>query len=107
MSGTSYGGDRRLTGGSGGRLRPDDTIVPRNDFVGDPLHRVDMRLQRRFRLGGRAAVDGILEVFNLFNHENYGSYTTAESNAQYGQPSQNTNVAYQPRMLQFGFRATF
>ena len=36
------------------------------------------------RFGGRAAIDGILEVFNVFNHANYGSYTTAESNANYG-----------------------
>ena len=79
---TNYGGDRRNTGGTAGRLRPDGTIVPRNNFVGRPLHRVDLRIQQRFRFGGRAAIDGILEVFNLFNHENYGSYTTAESNAQ-------------------------
>jgi len=46
-------------------------------------------------------------VFNLFNHANYGSYVTAESNGNYGKPSSNTNVAYQPRMLQLGFRATF
>jgi len=81
--------------------------VPRNNFVGRPLHRVDVRIQKRFRLGGRAAIDGLMEVFNLLNHANYGSYTTAESNANYGAPSQNTNVAYQPRMLQFGFRAAF
>jgi Carboxypeptidase regulatory-like domain len=104
---TNYGGDRRNTGGTNGRLRPDGTIVPRNNFVGAPLHRVDLRIQRRFRLRGRAGIDGILEVFNLFNHENYGSYTTAESNSLYGKPSQNTNVAYQPRMVQLGFRATF
>jgi hypothetical protein len=104
---TNYGGDRRNRGQTEGRLRPNDTIVPRNNFVGKPLHRVDLRMQRRFRFGGRAGVDGILEAFNLFNHENYGSYTTAESNALYGRPSQNTNVAYQPRMLQLGFRATF
>ena len=29
------------------RLRPDGTIVPRNGFVGDPIHRVDMRLQKK------------------------------------------------------------
>jgi hypothetical protein len=34
-------------------------------------------------------------------------YTTAESNALYGRPSQNANVAYQPRMLQLGFRLTY
>ena len=36
----------------------------------------------------------MVEVFNLFNHANYGAYTTAESNALYGRPSQNANVAY-------------
>jgi hypothetical protein len=46
-------------------------------------------------------------VFNLFNHTNYGSFTTAESNTKYGQPSSNPNVAYQPRMAQVGFRFAF
>jgi hypothetical protein len=52
-------------------------------------------------------VDGIVEMFNVFNHANYGSYTTVESNARYGRPTSNTGIAYQPRMLQLGFRATF
>ena len=81
--------------------------MPRNNLVGKPIHRVDLRVQRRFGLGGRAGVDGILEVFNLFNHENYGSYVTAESNRNYGKPSFNNKVAYQPRMLQLGFRVAF
>ena len=105
---TSYGGDRRNSGGqAGGRLRLDGTIAPRNNFVGDPIHRVDMRVQQRVPLAGRARIDGMLEVFNLFNHANYGAYTTAESNRLYGQPSQTANVAYAPRMLQLGFRLTF
>jgi hypothetical protein len=104
---TNYGGDLRATGATGGRLRPDGTIMPRNALVGDPIHRVDLRIQRRFALATHANVDGILEVFNLFNHANYGSYVTAESNSRYGTPSSNTNVAYQPRMMQLGFRATF
>ena len=104
---TTYGGDLRQTGATGGRLRPDGTIVPRTNLVGDPIHRVDLRVQRRLSLGGRAGIDGILEVFNVFNHANYGSYVTQESNTNYGQPTGNVNVAYQPRMLQLGFRATF
>jgi Carboxypeptidase regulatory-like domain/TonB dependent receptor-like, beta-barrel len=105
---TSYGGDLRNEGaGSMNRLRPDGTVAPRNDLVGDPLHRVDLRIQRRFRLFGRAGVDGILEVFNVFNHENFGSYTTQESNASYGNPSFNNNIAYQPRSMQMGFRVVF
>ena len=62
---------------------------------------------QRFGLGGRRGVDGILEVYNLFNHANYGSYTLAESNANYGQPIQNIGLTYQPRMVQLGFRVVF
>ena len=98
---TTYGGGDRT------RLRPDGSIVPRNQFVGLPIHKVDARIQRRFGLGGRRGVDGILEVYNLFNHANYGSYTLAESNASYGQPIQNIGLAYQPRMVQLGFRVVF
>ena len=106
---TSYGTDLRNLGTTSGerRLRPDGTIVPRNDFVGKAIHRVDLRVQRRFPLGGRVGVDGILELFNAFNHANYGSYTTQEVSRSYGTPSQNANVAYAPRMLQLGFRLAF
>jgi hypothetical protein len=105
---TNYGGDLRQVGfSSTGRLRPDGSIAPRNNLVGDPLHRVDFRLQRRFPLWGRIAVNGTIDVFNVFNHANYGSYTTAESNRNYGQPARNLNIAYQPRMMQAGFRFVF
>lgn len=109
---TTWGSDLRRTGGNGeatnnGRLRPNGTIITRNNFVGEPIHRVDMRLQKRLSLGGNRSVDGMLEVFNLFNHENFGSYTTTESSARYGQPDQNLNVAYVPRMMQLGFRVAF
>ena len=112
-------GERRLTdtgvdnrdegGGTVGRprLRADGTILPRNSLVGDPIHRVDMRLQKRIPLVGRATVDGIFEVFNLFNHANYGSYVTNESSPLFGRPSFSDSLSYQPRMLQLGFRTTF
>jgi hypothetical protein len=111
---TTYGGDlRRMGAFSTNRLRPNGTIVPRNDFAGDPLHRVDMRLERRFTFG-RLKVDGLAEVFNLFNHQNFGTYVTAESNRQYGLPTATAgqqlglqNPAYQSRSAQFGFRVSF
>ena len=81
--------------------------MPRNTLVGDPIHRVDLRLQKRIPLGGRVAVDGMVEVFNLFDYANYGTYVTNESNAQYARPASNVNIAYQPRMLQLGFRFAF
>ena len=89
------------------RTRPDGSIVPRNNFVGAPIHRVDVRLQKRLRLGGRTTVDGMIETFNLFNHANYGSYVTTETSASYGLPQQSAVLAYGPRMLQLGFRFTF
>ena len=89
------------------RLRPDGTLVPRNGFVGDPIHRVDMRLQQRIPLGGRRSVDGMLELFNVFNRANYGSYDTDEASKQFGQPLYNSNLAYAPRTVQLGFRLTF
>ena len=104
---TSYGGDLRQCGQGCDRLRPDGTIVPRTNFVGDPIHRMDLRLQQRLRVGGRVTLDGMLEAYNLFNHENFGTYETRESNASYGLPIPNVSLVYQPRMLQLGFRATF
>jgi len=88
------------------RLRPDGTLVPRNNLVGKPLHRLDVRLTKRFDFGG-VGVSGIVDVFNVFNHKNYGDYTTLESNANYGKPEQNRNTSYLPTTVQLGFRVTF
>lgn len=105
---TSAGCECRGLGVTGSdRLRRDGTIIPRNSFVGDPLHRVDLRLLQRVPLGPRVGLEGFLEVFNLFDRSNFGSYTLDESSRQYGQPAQNTNLSYAARSLQLGFRATF
>jgi len=83
-------------------------LLDRAQLVGRPIHRVDMRLQKRFSLGGRRNADLMAEVFNIFNHANYGSYTTTLSNpAQFGLPSFNQATAYQPRILQLGFHVGF
>ena len=105
---TTYGQDLRLLGDrADGRLRPDGTLVARNAFVGKPLHRLDIRVLRKFPLYGKMRIDGMVEVFNVLNHANYGAYVTQERLVNYGAPAQNTNVAYQPRMLQLGFRLVF
>lgn len=110
---TTYGGDLRNTGatqGFGGlpaRLRPDCTIVPRNNFVGKPIHRADLRVLRRFAIGGRTSIEGMVEVSTFSIMQTYGTYTTVESSPAYGRPSQNLDVAYQPRMMQLGFRVAF
>ena len=107
---TNTGVDRRNEGSTAAselRLRADGTLLGRADIIGEPIHRMDMRLQKRVSLFGRATIDGLFEVFNLFNHANYGSYTTNESSPSYGRPSSNQILAYQPRMLQLGFRVAY
>ena len=58
--------------GAGDTQGPVGSIIPRNSFVGEPIHRVELRLLQRIPLGGRANLAGSLEVFNLFNRKNYG-----------------------------------
>ena len=119
---TRWGVDIRQMGGTGeSRLRPDGTIVPRNSFTGEALHRVDMRILRRFPLGGRVSIDGMVELFNVFNHGNFGSYAGISAAgttsivqltgglvaSNFGNPVQNPNVAFGPRTAQLGFRLVF
>ena len=89
-----------------------DTI-PRNALQGLPLHKVDVRVTKDIKLAGAVKVSLIGEVYNLFNHRNYGSYnlnlsaTNAATTALFGQPQQNTGNAYVPRQAQFAFRLSF
>ena len=104
---TSYGGDLRGQVVSESRLRPNGTIVDRTALKGDSVLRLDMRLQKRLRIGARVSIDGMLELFNAFDRANFGAYTTQESSASYGQPVFSNNISYQPRTLQLGFRLQF
>ena len=101
------GFDARLQGSTGGRLLADGTLIARNSFNQPAIHRVDMRFQKRFAFGGKVKVDGIFEMFNVFNRSNFEAFTLNKSNAQFGKPLASTTLAYQPRMLQFGFRTQF
>jgi hypothetical protein len=107
---TNWNADLRRMGtgtGASRRLRPDGSIIPRNSFVGKPVHRMDVRLDKRIQFG-RFRANGILEVFNLFNHANFGRYVTSENLSTYGQPQQaSAALAYTPRALQLGFRVGF
>jgi hypothetical protein len=99
---TNYGGDQRGYGGGGSaRLRPDGTIVPRNDFTQPARKRVDLRVQQRVPLFGRAAIDMMAEAFNILDADNL-TISTQESRMDFGRPTVGEN-----RTVQFGFRLTF
>jgi carboxypeptidase family protein len=98
-----YGGDLRNTGAEfSGRLRPDGTIVPLNAIIVPAQNRTDLRVQQRVNLPGRAAIDAIAEVFNIFDRPNYDIGTQENTPSQYLQP---INAQY--RSAQVGFRVTF
>jgi Carboxypeptidase regulatory-like domain len=88
-------------------------VIPRNALEGLPLHKVDLRLTKSITVGRTLKATLIGEVFNLFNHANYGSYATSLSptsvatTALFGTPQQNAGNAYVSRQAQLGFRFTF
>jgi hypothetical protein len=93
--------------GAGDTKGPLGSIIPRNDFVGKPIHSVSLRLLQRVPLAGRANLTGSLEVFNLFNRKNYGSYDLTETSGTFLNPLPSANATYTPRSMQLGFRFTF
>jgi hypothetical protein len=82
-------------------------IAPRNALQGTPLHKVDLRLQEEIKLAGKTRLQLIGEIFNVFNHDNFGSFVTLVNNASFGQPRQNLGNAYVPRSGQLGIRFSF
>jgi hypothetical protein len=82
-------------------------IAPRNALRGLPLHKVDMRFTKDVNLPGGMKLTGIAEVFNLFNHANFGAYNAQINSPTFGQPRQNALNAYLPRVWQFAGKITF
>ena len=57
--------------------------MPRNNWVGLPIHRVDMKLAWPIPAGAYE-IEASVEIFNLFNHANFYTYVTNESSPSYG-----------------------
>jgi hypothetical protein len=93
--------------GAGDSQGPLGSIIPRNSFVGNPIHSVSLRLLQRIPIAGRANLAGSLEVFNLFNRKNYGVYDLTETSGTFLQPQPSANATFTPRSAQLGFRLTF
>jgi hypothetical protein len=88
-------------------LDPKYDLVKRNAAYGQPIHRVDVRLTKTFTVKEHVRFIGMYEVFNLFNHANFGTYNASITTASFGNPAQNTNLEYEPRMMQLAGRFEF
>jgi hypothetical protein len=68
--------------------------------------KLDIRLSKTVTLN-RVSLQGIVDVFNVFNTWNLTNYGTNFYGATYLRPANSTNIFYQPRQVQFGFRITY
>jgi hypothetical protein len=82
-------------------------VWPRNALRGLPLHKVDVRVSKNVKITSGLKIDLLAEMFNLFNWENYGGYTTQLDSVNFGKPVASSGNAYAPRSGQLGLRMEF
>ena len=90
-------------------------ILQRDGFRGTPYNRVDSRLQESIPIKERYHAILGFEAYNMFNHSNYGNFTTSVTTGTganaYGHPtsvsSEGASLEYYARNLQFFGRFTF
>jgi hypothetical protein len=88
------------------RVREDRSVIPRRNFDKKDLHRLDLRLSKRFNFG-RVTVEPLMDMFNVLNRHNFTDWVIDEQNANFRQPEAADGIAYQPRVIQLGFKMTF
>jgi len=80
--------------------------VPRNALKGNAIHKVDLRATKNVKIG-HIGVQGVFELFNVFNHENFGAYNAVVTSGTFGAPQQNNSNTYRPRTGQLAIRIQF
>lgn len=100
--------DSRFNPGCAALGIPAGQRVPRNALRSDPVYRLDLRLARRFS-AGRVTVDPSIEIFNVFNRENYDPfrYNGNLASAGFGRPGRSDALPYLPRQAQVAVRVAF
>ncbi|HEY2905529.1 MAG TPA: TonB-dependent receptor [Vicinamibacterales bacterium] len=69
--------------------------------------KLDIRLSKSVKVPGHVTVQGVLDVFNILNNKNLTGYGSNPFAKTYLQPSSSTNLFYQPRQVQLGFRISY
>ncbi len=68
--------------------------------------KLDLRVSKSVKVQ-HVTLQGVLDVFNALNIKNATGYTANVFSRTYLQPSSSTNLFYQPRQVQLGFRITY
>ena len=93
--------------GTGRWLGNRGEVLPKNgERMLKSDYKLDLGLVKSFRFR-QIQLQGRLDVFNVLNTENWGSYGTTFGTSTYLAPGSSTNLFYQPRQFQFGARMTF
>jgi len=69
--------------------------------------KLDLRVSKSIKIQGHVRVQGVLDAFNILNTKNLTSYGTNVFSKTYLQPASSTNLFYQPRQVQLGFRISY
>jgi hypothetical protein len=121
LTGTGVVSTQSVNGTGASNRAPWDT---RNGFRGTGRKTVDMRVSKRFSVGGTRQVEALWEAFNIFNTINYTTFGTTKYNAVsstydpaankavvnltantgFGVPTTASNTLFGPRDMQLGLR---
>ena len=69
--------------------------------------KLDLRLSKSIKMRGHVTAQGVLDAFNVLNTRNVTNYVTNVFSRTYLQPASSTNLFYQPRQVQLGFRISY
>ena len=78
------------------------SLIPPGTMYGDRLHQVDLRVSKSVPFGGGRRVQGMIDLYNLFN----GSAVISQNNT-YGSAWLRPTQILQARLLKFGVQVDF
>jgi hypothetical protein len=84
-------------------------VTTLNSGRGADFKQLDVRLSKKFRLGGRTVIEVIGEGFNLTNADNPNTYVANQTSALFGRPTRFAGDFRQSeqRLFQIGARFEF
>lgn len=97
------------TDAQGATMRPIPSL-PARYWLGDAMYSQDLRLTKIIRFGERFRLEGVGEVFNIFNIANLGGFSGDLYSARFGQPTSRISNVFGtggPRAFQFALRFSF